>query len=279
METAQTPILVCGHTRPVEHRLDRRTFLASATAATGATLAGTMPAQNTPASSEFYQLRRYDLRNGPQTALAQHYFADALIPALNRLGMPRVGTFTLSIGPETPAYYVLIPASSAADLLTIDMKLGQDAAFTKAANDFWAAPATAPAFQRAEVTIMAAFAGFPRLVAPKPGKRIFQLRTYESPSYAAHLKKVEMFETGEIAVFQRTGLTPVFFAHNLTGTRLPSLTYMLTFADVAELNAHWSVFGQDPQWKELSHKPGYTDPEIVSNITNLYLNPLASSQI
>ena len=65
----------------------------------------------------------------------------------------------------------------------------------------------------------------------------------------------------------------------LAGTRLPSLTYMLTFDDVAELNAHWSVFGSSPEWKELSHKPGYTDPEIVNNITNLYLSPLPSSQI
>lgn len=231
------------------------------------------------ATKEYYQLRRYDLRNGPQTAMAQKYFAAALVPALNRLGMPQVGTFKLDIGPETPAYYVLIPSGSAETLLTLDMHLAADTAFAKDAADFWGAPATAPAFQRAEVTMMSAFAGFPKLIAPKPGKRIFQLRTYESPSYAAHMKKVDMFETGEIAIFQRTGLTPVFFAHNLTGMRLPSLTYMLTFADVAELNAHWSVFGSDPAWKELSHKPGYTDPEIVNNITNLYISPLASSQI
>lgn len=237
-------------------------------------------AQEAPAGSrEFYQLRKYELRNGPQTANAQNYFKEALIPALSRLGMPQVGTFQVSIGPETPTYYVLILSTSPEALLTLNMKLAADPKFSKAAADFWGAPATAPAFQREEVTMMAAFNGFPKLTAPKPGKRIFQLRTYESPSFAAHLKKVEMFETGEIAIFQRTGLTPVFFAHNLTGTRLPSLTYMLTFQDVAELNAHWAAFGGDPAWKELSHKPGYTDPELVNNIANLYLSPLASSQI
>ncbi len=238
-----------------------------------------MAAQTRQDSTEFYQLRRYDLRNGPQTAMAQHYFADALIPALNRMGMPKIGAFKLDIGPETPAYYLLILSTSTDELLTLDMRLARDTDFVKAAGEFWAAPATASALQRAEVTMLSAFAGFPKLILPKAGKRIFQLRTYESPGYAAHMKKVEMFETGEIAIFQRTGLTPVFFAHNLTGTRLPSLTYMLTFTDVAELNAHWSVFGQDPAWKELSHKPGYTDAEIVSNITNLYLSPLSSSQI
>jgi hypothetical protein len=231
------------------------------------------------APMEFYQLRRYELRNGPQTALVQNYFAHALIPALNRMGIDRVGTFKIDIGPETPTYYALIPSTSAETLLTLDMKLPSDSEFAKAAADFWAAPASATAFQRSEVSMMAAFQGFPKLIAPKPTKRIFQLRTYESPSYAAHAKKVEMFENGEIAIFQKSGLTPVFFGHNLAGTRLPSLTYMLTFADVAELNAHWSVFGSSPEWKEISHRPGFSDPDIVNNITNLYLSPLPSSQI
>ncbi len=254
--------------------------MAAAAALSGTALGEHGMAGQAPAGTrELYQLRKYELRNGPQTAMAQTYFSQALIPALNRMGMPQVGTFSLSIGPDTPTYYVLIPSNSPETLLTLNMRLAADAEFKKAAADFWAAPATAPAFQREEVTMMAAFDGFPKLTAPKPGKRIFQLRTYESPSFAAHLKKVEMFETGEIAIFQKNGLTPVFFAHNLTGTRLPSLTYMLTFQDTAELNAHWSSFGGDPTWKELSHKPGYTDPEIVSNISNLYLSPLQSSQI
>jgi hypothetical protein len=236
-------------------------------------------AQAQAPTREFYQLRHYTLRNGPQTKLAQDYFQHALIPALNRMGIPQVGAFKLDIGPDTPSFYVLIPSTSAEKLLTLDLELPHDAEFAKAAADFWSAPATATAFERIDVSMMSAFAGFPRLIAPKPTKRIFQLRTYESPSHAAHMKKVDMFENGEIAIFQKTGLTPVFFAHNLAGTHLPSLTYMLTFADVAELTAHWSAFGSSPEWKEISHRPGLSDADIVNNITNLYLSPLASSQI
>ena len=243
-------------------------------------MAGTdINAQAAAPAREFYQLRHYTLRNGPQTALAQSYFKDALIPALNRMGIPQVGTFKLDIGPETPSYYVLIPSTSPEKLLTLDLDLPKDAEFAKAAADFWGAPAAAAAYQRVDVSMMSAFDGFPKLIAPKPTKRIFQLRTYESPSYAAHAKKVSMFENGEIAIFQKTGLTPVFFGHNLSGTRLPSLTYMLTFADVAELSAHWSAFGSSPEWKDISHRPGFSDADIVNNITNLYLSPLASSQI
>jgi len=236
-------------------------------------------AETTPASREFYQLRTYTLRTGPKLALMQEYLEKALIPALNRLKIGPVGAFKLDIGPETPTYYVLLPASSVETLVLLDDLLAKDAEYLKAAAAFLTAPATAPPFVREERTLLGAFAAWPKLVAPKKGKRIFQLRTYESPMQAGHEHKVKMFNDAEITIFQRTGLTPVFFADTLVGPHMPNLTYMLTFADVAELTAHWAAFSADPEWHELSHKPGNTDPEIVSNISNLYLSPLACSQI
>ncbi len=154
----------------------------------------------------------------------------------------------------------------------------------KAAGGFRDAPAAAPAFERSERSLLGAFAGWPKLTAPKLvdgklPKRIFQLRTYESASQVAHARKMAMFNEAEIAIFVRNGLAPVFFADTLVGTRMPALTYMLTFADMAEANAHWAAFSADAEWKELSHKPGNTDAEIVSNISNLYLSPLAGSEI
>jgi len=233
---------------------------------------------------EFYQLRTYTLRTGPQLALTQRYFHQALIPALNRLGIERVGTFKLDIGPETPTYYVLIPSTSSELLVNLDTRLGSDPEYIAGAAGFRDAPATAPAFVRTERTLLAAFSGWPHLTAAKPvaGKlpnRIFQLRTYESASQIAHAHKIQMFNQAEIAIFQRAGLNPVFFADTLYGTHMPCLTYMLTFTDVAELTVNWAKFAADPDWKELSRTPGNTDPELVSNITNLYLSPLESSQI
>lgn len=233
----------------------------------------------TGAGHEYYQLRKYTLRTGPQLALTQNYFEHALIPALNRLGIGPVGAFKLDIGPETPTYYLLMVGSSVETLATSHVRLADDAEFQKAAAAFWSAPAAAPAFVRVESTMMAAFAGWPKLTVPKPGKRIFQLRTYESATEAAHTRKVQMFNEAEIPIFTRTGLAPVFFGDTLIGDRMPSLTYMLTFTDVAELNAHWSTFATDPAWKELSQRPQYVDAEVVSNISNLYLSPLTGSQI
>jgi hypothetical protein len=203
---------------------------------------------------------------------------------LNRLGVETVGAFKLDIGPETPTYYVLIPSTSVELLVGLDARLGSDPEYVKAAGGFRDAPASAPAFIRSERTLLSAFTGWPRLIAPRSAdgklpKRIFQLRTYESASQVAHTRKIQMFNEAEIAIFKRAGLNPVFFADTVIGTRMPCLTYMLTFKDLAELSAHWAAFSADPEWKELSHKPGNTDAEIVSNITNLYLSPLECSQI
>src|SRR5579864_4746193 len=94
--------------------MERRKFLASSLAASA--LAVTAPASALEAAQgnmaakgrEFYQLRRYHINAGPQRKLCDDFFRDALIPALNRLGIGPVGVFDLSIRPDTPSIYVLM---------------------------------------------------------------------------------------------------------------------------------------------------------------------------
>jgi hypothetical protein len=262
----------------------RRHFLSASLSASALALAQSAGAQPAPSRArEFYLLRRYSLVTGPQTKLAETYFAEALIPALTRMELGPIGVFALDFGPETPAYSTLIPAASAETLAALDFHLAQDSEFMKAAAPFWGAPASSPAFQRVESTLLAAFEGWPRLVTPAAsglkGKRILQLRTYESPSFTAHVRKVEMFNSGEFDIFKNAGCRPVFFGDALIGARMPSLTYMLSFAGDQEKDAGWDAFRNSPEWKKLSTSPRYNYEPIVSNITNLLLNPLDCSQI
>jgi len=263
--------------------MQRRQFLSASLASSALALTQRGSAQATAGAREYYLVRRYNLQMGPQPALTEKYFADALIPALTRLGLGPVGVLRLEFGPETPAYYVLVPGSSADRLALLDLHLAGDTEFMKAAEPFWSAPATAPPFQRVESTLLVAFEGWPKLVTPAAqdlkGKRIFQLRTYESPSFAAHVRKVEMFNSGEFEIFKNAGCRPMFFGDTLIGSRMPSLTYMLCFAGSQELDAGWNAFRNDPAWKKLSGSPRYNYEAIVSNITNLTLSPLDCSQI
>jgi hypothetical protein len=265
--------------------MQRRRFLASSVAASALAVTAGVSAEISapPPGREFYQLRRYLLRSGPQTKLTESYFSDALIPALAGMGMGPVGAFHLDFGPETPVFYLLIPGPSAEVLAELDLRLAEDAAFLKAAEPFWNATAASPAFERVESSLLAAFAGWPKITPPPgaatKGKRIFQLRTYESPSYGEHVRKVEMFHSGEFGIFVKAGCKPVFFGDTLVGSRLPNLTYMLSFQDQQELEAGWKAFSNDADWKRLSASPRYAYDQIVTNITNLILSPLSCSQI
>ena len=266
--------------------MDRRRFLSSSLAAPALSLAGSAPADaaDTKPGAEYYDFRRYQLNSGPGTKLTDQFFSGALIPALNRLGVGPVGVFSVYFGPDTPAYYVLMPSTKLETLVTADLELAKDPAFMKAASPFWDAPAGAPPYARIESTLLRAFEGYPKLTVPaavaKNEKRIYHLRTYVSPTNAHHARKVEMFHHGEFEFFARSGAANVFYADALIGPRLPSLTYMLSFPDVAALEAGWAKFSADPDWKKLSADPKFRlDPPTVSNVTSLVLRPLPYSQV
>ena len=268
--------------------MKRRTFLkTSVTAAGVGTLASVF---NSPAAEknegiarEFYELRLYHLRKGPKQKLFDDFYQHAAIPAMGRAGIGPVGVFSRLTELDNPTMYVLIPYKSAEAFVTANDRIRLDAGYQKVGAEFINAPATDPAYVRVESSFMGAIEGVPRLEVPAGTAankaRIFELRTYENHSKSANKKKIEMFNTGELAIFRRAGLQPVFFGETLIGAKLPNLTYMLTFDDMAAHDKNWHAFGTDPEWKKLSHTPGYTDAEIVCNISKVFLQPTSYSQI
>ena len=269
--------------------MHRRKFLSSSLAASALALetpvinAANQDSEKQTAGRQYYELRRYHLVSGPQQKLMSSFLEQALIPALNRFGMQPIGAFDLYLGPETPSVYVLIPSTSVEALVNVESRLAQDEEYMKTGAPFLSAPAKEPPYERVESSLMIAFEGHPQLTVPpvtaQKGSRVFQLRTYESPTNADHRRKVEMFNSGEFEIFRKAGFWDVFYGDTLIGPRLPNLTYMLSFPDVSELNAKWKAFGSDPDWKKLSSSPKFDYEAIVSNISNLILNPASYSQI
>lgn len=266
--------------------MNRRDFLATtAVAASAASALAPAAGGAEPASPsrEFYELRRYHLRRGPRQRVFEDYLGNAWLPAMARLGIGPIGIFHVMLGPESPSLYKLIPYKSLEEFAATPGRLRNDEEYRKAGAPAIQAPASDPVYLRVESWLLGAFTGMPRLEVPpqtRQGKsRIFELRIYESHNKSANLKKIEMFNEGEIAIFRRAGLTPVFFGETLVGSRQPNLTYMLVFDDLAARDQAWRTFGGDPEWKKLSSTPGYTDPEIVTDISNLLLRPAAGSQI
>ena len=240
----------------------------------------TLQAMKARAMGVRYELRRYEIETEQQKAGFDKFASGAALPAWNRAGISPVGVFYPNEG--LSPIYVLLPHPSVVDFVTLTAKLGADREFLEKGADFLNAPPDKPAYKSMEVQLMAAFEGMPKLERPTDAPtRIFQLRTYESPSEKAGLKKVEMFNTAEIAIFRKVGLHPVFFGQTLAGTKMPNLTYMLGFKDMEESKANWKKFGADPDWQKLWAVPEYMDKEIIrkNGITNLYLKPASYSQI
>jgi hypothetical protein len=261
----------------------RRRFLSQTAAGVGAlsmaSAGTTVTVADEVAPRDLYELRRYLLDDPSQKAGLDAFLRDAAIPAWNRLGIRPVGVFTEEEKPSP--VYVLLRHPSADSVLNVTAALQADAEFQQKGAALLNAPADAPAFQRIESTLLRAFKGMPTLETPiqSPG-RVLQLRIYESPSVKTGQKKIEMFnDAGEIAIFRRVGLNPVFFGEAIVGDRLPNLTYMLAFESRDQLTANWNRFRNDPEWQALRQREEYADKAILSGITNLILTPAPYSQI
>jgi hypothetical protein len=234
-----------------------------------------------------YEWRQYSLRTGPSPRRLDDYLQNALVPALNRIGHTPIGVFQVTFGLPSPTVFVLTPstpAGGADSLLAREAKLDADQAYVKAAAPYLDTLATDPIYVRQETSILSAFPQFPQISVPAAtatkGPRIFELRIYESHNERAHRAKVKMFaEMGEIEIFRRAGLTPVFFARTVAGARMPSLVYLLVHENMAAREKSWGAFASDPEWRKLAQTPGFLDPEIVSNITTVFLRPTAYSQV
>jgi hypothetical protein len=269
--------------------VERRTFL---TSVLGSSMLAAVAPSNGEAgqtqagqpSPEFYVWRQYVLRNGTQPRALAEFLRTAAIPALNRLGHKPIGAFEVVAGVPSPTVFLLTPCSSLDSLAALDAGLEGDAEYARAGAAYIDAPATEAPYVRQEVSLLAAFPKMPRIAIPAAtaakGPRLFELRTYENPSEKAQRAKIRMFsEMGEIEIFRRCGLTPVFFSRMIVGPHMPNITYMLVHENTAGREKSWDNFRNDPEWKKVAATPGYSDAEIVSNITTVLLRPAAYSQI
>ena len=259
-----------------EIEMKRRDFLAAASIAPLTGVSSLAKAEAGDGKQQYFEFRQYQLNVGSKKNMLGDFLRKVGIPAMNRIGIGPVGVFNAMYGPNSPTLYVLMVHKSLDTVVNSASMLMADNKFRN--TDFVDTPLSEPGYVRMESSFMLAFKDLPELVVPEKRPRIFELRIYESHGIKAAKKKIEMFnEGGEIKIFQKTGLQPVFFGETLIGPKMPNLTYMLVFDDLADRDAKWKVFSGDPEWKKLRSDPQYKD--TVSNITDIILRPTGYSQI
>jgi len=224
---------------------------------------------------DLFELRAYTLTDAQRAPFCQ-FLGDVAAPALARLGHGPVGLFEKRDG--TGEVWALLRHASLETVLGLEAALLADEAYQRDGAALLDAVAEAPAYQELDRRLLLAFEGMPKLEQPVSGDgRVYQLRIYESPSVKTGLKKIEMFNTAEIAIFRDCGMNPVFFGQSILGGPLPNLTYMLGFESPEAQKEAWGKFRTHPEWLKLRAMPEYADKRIIRKITNLDLQPLSGS--
>ena len=208
-------------------------------------------------------------------------FLRSAVPAIRRAGIGPLGFFAPVIAEESPFILALATFPSLAAMETARAKEAADKDYIVARDKYNALAGRG--YERMESSLLRCFEGMPQVEVlstevQRPA-RIFELRMYESSNGSTLARKIKMFNDGEIKIFQRLGMQPVFFGETIVGARMPNLVYMLSFENLAAREKLWQAFGADPEWQKLRSLAGNNDAEIVSNISNAILRPLPFSEI
>lgn len=258
--------------------MNRRELLAGA----GGTVASGMAANAAETKPAIFELVKLRMRNTQDSMVqrANEYVAKGFLPALQRAGGGPAGAFTSLIAPDSPFLLLVLQFAGLADWEAVQSKLSADKEYQRARESWFAGPLQ---YVRTEVSLLRGFRTMPVIEVPPPlsekRSRVFELRTYESNNSGSLAKKIRMFDEGEIGLFRKLGILPVFFGETLAGQNMPNLTYMVAYDDLAAREKAWSAFGASPEWQKMRSQPGLSDGEIVSNISNILVRPLPFSAI
>ena len=218
-----------------------------------------------PVQQMYYEIKIFNIPQPGQAERVDKYLKEAFIPAMHRAGITKVGVFK-PIEADTALFgkmvFVFIPYQTSDHYISVPGVLEQDPDYQQAGKDFIDAPYDNPPFARYESIFLKAFKNMPHFRPPSyttpPEERIYELRSYESPTLAKAAKKIEMFnEGGEIAIFEKLGFNAAFYGQVIAGSHMPNLMYMTTFADMKSHDEHWEAFRNSPDWKALSAKEEY----------------------
>lgn len=233
------------------------------------------------AQGYYYQIKIYHLKTQAQEDRLDSYLEKAYLPALHRMGIKNVGVFKpIEADTSGKKVYVFVPYKTFNQLEKAGEKLMEDQQYLADGKDYIDAAYNDIPYSRLETIVLSAFPkmlepAVPQLTANKTD-RVYELRSYESPTEKLNVNKVTMFNDGdEVGLFKRLGFNAVFYAEVIAGSHMPNLMYMTTFNSKQDRDKHWDTFSNDAYWKVLVAKPEYQHNVSKAEIT--FLHPAAYS--
>ena len=257
--------------------MKRRNFLTTAGLLAAAPISKVMAQGNelqASSSKEIYEWRVYDLKT--DGAALDDYYARILIPAYNRQGVT-VGAFAPEQKGDNEQRYYLFIYSDLAKYGAVKAALWNDGTFRTAAQPFFDLTAPSPVYNNFASYLCEAFDKVPHLLKPAKGRTLFEWRNYKSPNEEANKRKVKMFNSGEIEIFDKSGINSVCYGDVIAGPRMPSLIYLTWYLDRPTRDEAWRKFVAHPDWHSLRDLAEYR--HTATDNQSVLLKPLDYSQI
>jgi hypothetical protein len=220
----------------------------------------------------YYQIKIYHIKTKAQEDRLDSYLKNAYLPALHRANVSKVGVFKSDQDTSGKRVYVFVPYTTWDKLENTDSKLLSDQQYLADGKEYIEAPYNDLTYVRMETIVLKAFPKWPgptvpQLSANKPD-RVYELRSYESPTESYNVNKLKMFnDGGETTLFNRLNFNAVFYAEVLAGSHMPNLMYMTTFENKEDRDKHWNDFFADPVWKKLIADKQYDHNVSKAEIT------------
>jgi len=235
--------------------MTRRRFIGTAGAlAIGTGMENAAQAQVPP---RYFLLESYLLKNGSQAQRLGSYFQLARIGMAARLQtVAPVFVLEALVAAHMPQVLSVSAFTSLDELNAMKRKLREDSAAREALAQWEAGEE--PPYEELNETVLEAAEYCPPLPGPMPPldpaskpPRVFELRTYHSPTERQLRALHERFAGPEIKIFHRSGVHPLFYSSTVVGANMPNLTYLIPFDSLAAREQAWAAFGADPEWAKV----------------------------
>ena len=201
-----------------------------------------------PEKRRLFILEQYYLKNGTQAGRINDY-CKAAIPMLNKYhNGPKIVLEAL-VAPHMPQIAIILGFESTDDLCSTQAKILEDKNLSKALEE-WENHAEQP-YEHFSTSLLEATEYCPEIKpepSPRQIPRIFELRTYHSPTFRQLKALHERFAGPEIKIFHRTGIHPILYSSMLVGQNMPNLTYVIPFDNLDGREKAWAAFSADPEW-------------------------------
>ena len=151
------------------------------------------------------------------------------------------------VAAHMPQFVTVQGFRSLDEMASLRDSLAADTAYQKAFAAWEGGPE--PPYENLSRTVLKAADYSPEVPGSKEDKpRIFELRVYHSPTWQQLAALHERFAGPEIKIFHRVGVHPLLYTETVFGSKMPNLTYLTPFENLAAREKAWDAFASDPEW-------------------------------